>query len=30
MFAPLMVLFEIDAAGLAVFEFEGDAPHTPT
>src|ERR1700691_3454219 len=26
MFAPLMVLLEIDAAGFAIFEFEGDAP----
>jgi hypothetical protein len=26
MFAPLVVLLEIDAAGFAVFEFEGDAP----
>jgi hypothetical protein len=26
MFAPLMILLEIDAAGLAILEFEGDAP----
>jgi hypothetical protein len=28
MFAPLMVLLEIDATGLAVFEFERDAPRS--
>src|ERR1700687_1416913 len=28
MFAPLMVLFEIDLAGLAIFEFERDAPRS--
>ena len=26
MFAPLMVLLEIDVTGFAIFEFEGDAP----
>jgi hypothetical protein len=26
MFAPLMILLEIDTAGFAIFEFEGDAP----
>ena len=26
MVAPLMVLFEIDATGLAIFEFKGNAP----
>ena len=26
MFAPLMILLEIDAEGFAVLEFEGDAP----
>src|SRR5882672_12679584 len=26
MFAPLVVLLEIDAAGFAIFEFEGNAP----
>jgi hypothetical protein len=28
MFAPLMVLLEIDATGLAVFEFERNAPRS--
>jgi hypothetical protein len=28
MFAPLMVSFEIDVAGLAIFEFERDAPRS--
>src|SRR5882724_1994715 len=28
MFAPLMVLFEIDAAGFAVFKFKGNAPRS--
>jgi hypothetical protein len=28
MFAPLMVLLEIDAACIAVFEFERDAPRS--
>src|ERR1700680_5276727 len=26
MFAPSMILLEIDATGLAIFEFEGNAP----
>src|ERR1700736_1814400 len=26
MFAPLMILLQIDTAGFAIFEFEGDAP----
>src|SRR5260370_40623158 len=28
MVAPLMILFEIDAAGVAIFEFERDAPRS--
>jgi hypothetical protein len=28
MFAPLMILFEIDTAGFAVLEFESDAPRS--
>jgi hypothetical protein len=26
MFAPLMILFEIDVAGLAILKFKGNAP----
>ena len=28
MFAPLVVLLEIDSAGVAIFEFERDAPRS--
>jgi hypothetical protein len=28
MFAPLVILLEIDSAGLAIFEFERDAPRS--
>src|SRR5258708_21979140 len=28
MFAPLMVLLKIDAAGVVTFKFEGDAPRS--